>query len=89
LDALLQRAWSGNIVVIIAVLTGGYPIFKESLVALGKGRVNMELSMIIAIIVSLALSQYFQAILIRSLHFCQNVEGFIVKKRKGKYTATL
>jgi hypothetical protein len=56
---------------------------------LGKGRVNMELSMIIAIIVSLALSQYFQAILIRSLHFCQNVEGFIVKKRKGKYTATL
>ncbi|MFY9868293.1 MAG: hypothetical protein WAK17_01100, partial [Candidatus Nitrosopolaris sp.] len=55
---LLQPTWLGNIVVVIAVLVGGYPIFKESLVALRKGRVNMELSMVIAIIASLALYQY-------------------------------
>ena len=34
---VLQPTWLGNIVVIIA-------IFKESLVALRKGRVTMELS---------------------------------------------
>ena len=34
---LLQPTWLGNIVVVIAVLAGGYPIFKESLVALRKG----------------------------------------------------
>jgi cation transport ATPase len=43
---LLQPTWLGNIVVVTAVLAGGYPIFKESFVALKKGRVNMELSMV-------------------------------------------
>ena len=61
---LLQPAWLGNIVVVIAVLAGGYPIFKESLVALRKGRVNMELSMVIAIVASLALYQFLPAIVI-------------------------
>jgi hypothetical protein len=41
---VLQPTWLGNIVVIIAVLAGSYAISKESLVALRKGRVNMELS---------------------------------------------
>jgi cation transport ATPase len=39
---VLQPTWLGNIVVVIAVFAGGYPIFKESLVALGKGRVNFQ-----------------------------------------------
>jgi cation transport ATPase len=43
---LIQPTWLGNIVVVTAVLAGGYPIFKESFVALKKGRVNMELSMV-------------------------------------------
>ena len=47
---LLEPTWLGNIVVVIAVFAGGYPIFKESLVALRKGRINMELSMVIGII---------------------------------------
>jgi cation transport ATPase len=54
---LLQPGWLGNIAVVIAVLAGGYPIFKESFVALRKGQVNMELSMVIAIVASLALCQ--------------------------------
>ena len=78
---LLQPTWLGNIVVVIAVLAGGYPIFKESLVALRKGRVNMELSMVIAIIASLALYQYLPAIVITFFALLSEfVEGFIVHK---------
>src|SRR5215831_18520642 len=77
---ILQPAWVGNIVVFIAVLAGGYPIFKESLVALRKGRVNMELSMVIAIVASLALYQFLPAIVITSFALLSEfVEGFIVK----------
>jgi P-type Cu+ transporter len=78
---LLQPTWLGNTVVVIAVLAGGYPIFKESLVALRKRRVNMELSMVIAIIASLALYQYLPAIVITFFALLSEfVEGFIVQK---------
>src|SRR5215469_17217583 len=78
---LLQPTWLGNIVVVIAVLAGGYPIFKESLVALRKGRVNMELSMVIAIVASLALFQFLPAIVITFFALLSEfVEGFIVRK---------
>src|SRR5215469_18501867 len=78
---LLQPAWVGNIVVVIAVFAGGYPIFKESLVALVKGRVNMELSMIIAIVASLALYQFLPATVITFFALLSEfIEGFIVKK---------
>ena len=78
---LLQPTRLGNIGVVIAVLAGGYPIFKESLVALRKGRVNMELSMVIAIIASLALYQYLPAIVITFFALLSEfVEGFIVQK---------
>ena len=78
---LLQPTWLGNTVVVIAVLAGGYPIFIESLVALRKRRVNMELSMVIAIIASLALYQYLPAIVITFFALLSEfVEGFIVRK---------
>ncbi|MGB6593525.1 MAG: hypothetical protein WBE68_18645, partial [Candidatus Nitrosopolaris sp.] len=81
---LLQPTWLGNIVVVIAVLVGGYPIFKESLVALRKGRVYMELSMVIAIIASLALYQYLPAIVITFFALLSEfVEGFIVQKGRN------
>jgi heavy metal translocating P-type ATPase len=78
---ILQPAWLGNIVVVIAVLAGGYPILKESFVALRRGRVNMELSMVIAILASLALYQFLPAIVITFFAlFSEFVEGFIVQK---------
>src|SRR5215467_1068706 len=77
---LLQPIWLGNIVVVITVLAGGYPIFKESVVALRKGRVNMELSMVIAIVASLALYQFLPAIVITFFALLSEFEGFIVKK---------
>src|SRR5215472_516074 len=78
---LLQPGWLGNIAVVFAVLAGGYPIFKESFVALRKGQVNMELSMVIAIVASLALYQFLPAIVITFFALLSEfVEGFIVKK---------
>jgi cation transport ATPase len=78
---LIQPTWLGNIGVVIVVLAGGYPIFKESLVALSKGRVNMELSMVIAILASFALFQFLPAIVITFFALLSEfVEGFIVRK---------
>lgn len=77
----LQPTWLGNIVVIISVLAGGYPIFKESFFALRKGRVNMELSMVIAIVASLALYQFLPAIVITFFALLSEfIEGYIVEK---------
>jgi len=78
---LLQPTCLGNIVVIISVLVGGYPIFKESFFALRKGRVNMELSMVIAIVASLALYQFLPAIVITFFALLSEfIEGYIVEK---------
>ncbi|MDQ6863117.1 MAG: cation-translocating P-type ATPase [Thermoproteota archaeon] len=78
---LLQPTWLGNVVVIISVLVGGYPIFKESFFALRKGRVNMELSMVIAIVASLVLYQFLPAIVITFFALLSEfIEGYIVEK---------
>ena len=78
---IIQPDWIGKIVVTLTVIVGGYPLFKESLYALRKGRVNMELSMVIAIIASLALSQFLPAIVVTFFAILSEfVEGFIVKK---------
>lgn len=78
---LLQPDWLANIVIVVAVVAGGYPIFKESFYALKKGRVNMELSMVIAIVASLVLLQYLPAIVITFFALLSEfVEGFIVER---------
>lgn len=78
---LLQPTWLGNVVVVIAVLAGGYPLFKESFFALRKAQVNMELSMVIAIVASLALYQFLPAIVITFFALLSEfIEGYIVEK---------
>ncbi len=78
---LLQPTWLANIVVAIAVIVCGYPLYRESLSALRKGRVNMELSMVIAIVASLTLSQFLPAIAITFFALlAEFIEGFIIKK---------
>ncbi len=70
-----------NLVIIITVVTCGYPIFKESFSALKKGRINMELSMVIAIIASLLLLQFLPAIVITFFALLSEfIEGLIVEK---------
>lgn len=77
----IKPIWIENIMVIVAVAAGGYPIFKESFFALKKGRVNMELSMVIAIGASLVLFQFLPAIVITFFALLSEfVEGFIVQK---------
>lgn len=78
---IIQPSWIGQLIITGTVIIGGYPIFKESFYALRKGRVNMELSMVIAIIASLSILEFLPAIVITFFAVMSEfVEGFIVKK---------
>ena len=73
--------WLPKAVIGITVGIGGYPLFKESAYALRKGRVNMELSMVIAIVASLLLLQFLPAIVVTFFALLSEfVEGLIVTK---------
>ena len=48
----------------IAALVGGYPIFREAVEALLARRMTMELSMTIAIVAALAISEVFTALVV-------------------------
>lgn len=78
---LIHPDWLAKTIIGITVGVGGYPLFKESLYALRKGRVNMELSMVIAIAASLILLQFLPAIVITFFALLSEfVESLIVKK---------
>ncbi|MER5174657.1 MAG: HAD-IC family P-type ATPase [Candidatus Nitrosocosmicus sp.] len=78
---VLPSQWISNTIIVVAVIVGGYPIFKESFSALKKGRINMELSMVIAIIASLLLFQFLPAIVITFFALLSEfIEEFIVEK---------
>ena len=78
---VLPSIYISNIIIVIAVIVGGYPIFKESFLALKKGRINMELSMVIAIIASLLLLQFLPAIVITFFALLSEfIEEFIVER---------
>jgi cation transport ATPase len=78
---LLQPVWLANIMTVTAVMVGGYPLYRESFAALRKGRVNMELSMVIAIVASLIVSQFLPAIAIAFFALLSEfIEGLIVQK---------
>ncbi len=78
---ILQPKWLENISIIITVIVCGYPLYRESLSSLKKGRVNMELSMVIAIVASLILLQFLLAIAITFFALVSEfIEGFIVRK---------
>lgn len=78
---LIQPDWIGQIIIACTVVIGGYPIFRESLHALRKGRVNMELSMVIAIIASLSILEFLPAIVITFFAVMSEfIEGFIINK---------
>lgn len=78
---LIPSTMISNVIIILAVIVGGYPIFEESLFALKKGRVNMELSMVIANIASLLLFQFLPAIVITFFALLSEfIEEFIVER---------
>jgi len=48
----------------LAIFVGAWPIFKEALTALAARRMTMELSMTIAIVAAMAISEFFTALVI-------------------------
>ena len=53
-----------DIVAVLGLLIGGYPIFKEAIADLLERRMTMELSMTIALVAAAAIGEFFTALLI-------------------------
>lgn len=53
-----------SLIGVLAVLIGGYPIFREALDNILEGRMTMELSMVIALIAAMLIREFFTALII-------------------------
>lgn len=53
-----------DVLAVIGILVGGYPIFKEAVTDLLERRMTMELSMTIALVAAAAIGEFFTALLI-------------------------
>ena len=61
---LVPRVRGIDIVAVLGLLIGGYPIFKEAIADLLERRMTMELSMTIALVAAAAIGEFFTALLI-------------------------
>ena len=61
---LVPRFRGIDILALIGVLIGGYPIFKEAIADLLERRMTMELSMTIALVAASVIGEFFTALLI-------------------------
>ncbi len=61
---LVPRVRGIDIVAVLGLLIGGYPIFKEAIADLLERRMTMELSMTIALVAAGAIGEFFSALLI-------------------------
>ena len=61
---LVSRFKGVDILALIGVMVGGYPIFKEALTDLLEHHMTMELSMTIALVAASAIGEFFTALLI-------------------------
>jgi Cd2+/Zn2+-exporting ATPase/Cu+-exporting ATPase len=61
---VVPRVSGIDILALIGVLIGGYPIFKEAIADLLERRMTMELSMTIALVAASAIGEFFTALLI-------------------------
>ncbi len=61
---LVPRVRGFDIVAVLGLLIGGYPIFKEAIADLLERRMTMELSMTIALVAAAAIGEFFTALLI-------------------------
>ncbi|HEV2390555.1 MAG TPA: cation-translocating P-type ATPase [Nitrososphaerales archaeon] len=77
-----------DVVSIAASLLGGYPVYKETFLALRHGRVNMEVSMAVAIFASLLVGQYTVSVVITFfVLLSEYIETYAVDR--GRQTITL
>ena len=61
---VVPRVRGIDILAVIGVLIGGYPIFKEAITDLLERRMTMELSMTIALVAASVIGEFFTALLI-------------------------
>jgi heavy metal translocating P-type ATPase len=61
---VIPRLRGVDILALIGVLIGGYPIFKEAIADLLERRMTMELSMTIALVAASVIGEFFTALLI-------------------------
>lgn len=57
-------AWTVNVIGVLGLAVGGWPIFKEAIENLLARRMTMELSMTIAIVAAAAITQFFTGLVI-------------------------
>ncbi len=66
------------------IVIGGFPIFKEAIADLAKGRMTMELSMTIALAAASAIGEFFTALLITLfVLIAEIIEGMTVGRGRG------
>jgi len=61
---VVPRVGAVDILALVGVLIGGYPIFKEAIADLLQRRMTMELSMTIALVAASVIGEFFTALLI-------------------------
>jgi heavy metal translocating P-type ATPase len=90
--AVIALVWSGivprvrgvDFLALAGILIGGFPIFREALTDLRKGRMTMELSMTIALVAASAIGEFFTALLITIfVLIAEIIEGMTVGRGRG------
>ena len=83
-----RQLLSIDVVAIAATLLGGYAVYKETFLALRHGRVNMEVSMTVAIFASLLVGQFTVSVVITFfVLLSEYIEAYAVDR--GRQTITL
>jgi Cu+-exporting ATPase len=77
--------WAGiDWLALAGIAIGGFPIFKEAISDLFKGRMTMELSMTIALVAASAIGEFFTALLITVfVLIAEIIEGMTVGRGRG------
>ncbi len=84
----LHNLFPYDIIAIVAVLLGGYPVFKETILSLRHFRISMEVSMAVAVIASLLVEQFAVSVLITFFVLLSEfIEDYAVDK--GRQTIVL
>lgn len=81
---IVPRYRGVDLVAVSGILIGGFPIFKEALEDLLKGRMTMELSMTIALAAASLIGEFFTALLITLfVLIAEIIEGMTVGRGRG------
>ncbi len=81
---LIPRFHGVDLLALAGILIGGFPIFKEALADLVRGRMTMELSMTIALVAASAIGEFFTALLITIfVLIAEIIEGMTVGRGRG------